>query len=273
MNNKPNYSKGNRREIVYLLLNLGILPYPSIRVLSKSEGSLNRTHQTIRKMEAEQMIERKKLKNTRYGSQFLTLKNFEKNKDTLAEYIPKECIEYYQSTHKAQIYTTWIDSNAKGMRKINEAYLGAMMYGAGFDTFVDQDGNDCKYYNSKELKKYLHYGDDVSVLDGERKVSFTKGYGVAVSPGGNYMSYMTWHNTLPRISEGEYKLKNMTSGIVRQLGINDTDIEGLVFVNNMQSISPFLDINNMNKAEYKRLMVMLSIYPFPTRFSSTDNCP
>lgn len=260
MNNKPNYAKGNRREIIYLLLNLGILPYPAIRILSKSEGALNRTHQTIVRMEKEGVIERKKLQKTRYGSQFLTLKNYEKNKPTLTEYIPRKCVDYYQDNHRRTIYTTWTDSNATGMRKINEAYLGAMMYGSGYDTFPDQSHGEHKFYNSKELKRYLHYGDDVPILDGQRKVAFTKGYGVAVSKGGNYMSYMTWHNTLPNVTEGEHKFVNMAYSVVLKLDINHKPMEGLIFLNNLRNMSNYIG-NNVTKSNHNRLLNMLSIYP------------
>ncbi len=260
MNNKPNYSKGNRREIVYLLLNLGILPYPAIKVLSKSDGALNRTHQTICAMEKEGLVERRKLQKTRYGSRFLALKDFDKNKSTLTEYIAKECIDFYQSS-KSQLYTTWTDSNAKGIRKINEAYLGAMMYGAGYDTFVDQSGSDRKYYSSKELKNYLNYGDDVSVLDGSRKVNFTKGFGVATSKGGNYMTYMTWHDTLPKLSDGEHKLKNMSYGVIRQVAVNKEDLSGLIFMNNLQKLANSFDMNTSYKASYTHLMNILKVFP------------
>ena len=260
MNNKPNYSKGNRKEICYLIHNLGVLPYPSIKMLSKSEGSLNRTHKVICSMINDGLLEKKKMQAS-HGSQFLVFKNYEGNKSTLAQCIDKECVDYYSNTHKAKLYTTWGKSNTTGMRKINEAYIESIMYGAGCDSFINQNRSPNKYFNSKELKRWLGYKDDLNknVLDGRKKIDFTKGYGIAITKGGNYIPYITWNSTLPLLSEGEHKLKNLSFEAVNKLDSNKRPIEGLMLMQNINKLNNYLK-SDATRADHNKLLNMFNVY-------------
>lgn len=90
-NNKPNFKKGARRKIVYLLLLNGALSYKSLSLLKENKET---AYRKLIDMEKEGLI----VKNKYQDTWLITFKAFtEELENTLSSYFPKELIDIYKS--------------------------------------------------------------------------------------------------------------------------------------------------------------------------------
>ena len=259
--NRPNYSSGNRHEISYLIHNLGLLPYPAMQLVKNNINELNRMQLAARKMENDGVLERHKMR-AKYGNQFLTFKDYDKNKTTLTSHIDKACIDNYINNHQRKLYLTWGASNMDGMRKILTAYIGSFIYASNIDIFPDQDKGVNKYYTSQEIKRYSHFKTDIDIKDAKQRISFSKAFGMAVTEGGNYLTYMAWHNEIPGFTTGEYKFRNTAHETLLKLEADNPTPEALLLMKDAHGIKKYIctDITPYNS---ERLLRFKDLYASP----------
>ena len=268
MNNRKQYSHGTRRDIIYILHCAGILTYRGIRVLPEEKYNKRTVQRKIHEMVDEGVLGKQKPAIEDVQQQFFYMRNYESNCKEITVAVSKECVDFYRDYFKEGIRSLWSIKSSQTYRKIMESDLITFIYAAGIDAMPDQRNGESKFFSSREVKRYTGYKDEVKETEGERKVQFSKVFGLILSSGGNYGVYHTYKSGLSKLSGGEYKILAQLGKIVRQMkGEREEITSALVVVNDLDSLIGNIDIENLN-TKYA-----LNYYNFTSAYKSIYALP
>lgn len=147
--------------------------------------------------------------------------------------IPDENIDFFEQygvvdIKKAKYSKDQLQTRSRRIIKNGEVVV--LMYAAGIPTLPSDKKNvvrnktltDNVYYQSREIKKYSGYADDVETIEGERTAIASRMNGVLLSAGGNYNIYHLGKDIQIWSAQGEYKIKsfiqNMLANYISQDG-------------------------------------------------------
>ncbi|WP_026658255.1 hypothetical protein [Butyrivibrio sp. AC2005] len=227
MNNKPRYIEGSMRNKIVNLMHVSSVITPrSYKLLNEPQSSIANT---MCKMKKEGVVEKT---NNVEIFESLSLSNYKEN---LEEYfdgnIPEEHIAFFEEygireIKKAKYSKDQLQSRARRIIRCSETVI--LMYAAGIPTlpadkkYVVRNKmlTDNVYYQSKEIKKYSGYTDDVETIAGERTAIASRMNGTLLTAGGNYNIYHFGKDIQTWSTQGEYKIKhyiqNMLANYINQ---------------------------------------------------------
>ncbi len=227
MNNKPRYIEGSMRNKIVNLLHIASVITPrSYKLLDEPQSSIANT---MCKMKKEGVVEKG---NNVEIFESLSISNYKEN---LEEYfdgnIPEEHIAFFEEygirdIKKAKYSKDQMQSKAKRIIRCAETII--LMYSAGIPTlpadkkYVVRNKvlTDNVYYQSREIKKYSGYTDDVENIAGERTAIASRMNGTLLTAGGNYNIYHFGRDIQSWSAQGEYKIKhyiqNMLANYINQ---------------------------------------------------------
>ena len=218
MNNKGNYKKGTRREIIKMIHMGGILPSKSLNALEN-----RRTYrEKIKQMIDEGVLNESRVKNGRHTYRIIGLNEYEKNREKYKMYLPDGYYENYVTYGQQAARQCRNKPGSVSQRIIGAAETHVIVKEAKIacepDTkinlyqkaFLDDGGS--YYYNSREIKNYTGYKDKVRILKNENKdteklVISSRMTGLIVSPGGIYSVYNMGQSINDWQAGGELKIK------------------------------------------------------------------
>ncbi len=251
MNNKKNYKKGTRKELIYILTSTGLITLNSLHIISP-EFNYNTFRLKLEEMAREKIVEKRKYKRGNEQITFYTLADYKKHKKIITEYIPTACTEYYES-ERDNINRANNANSSRALRKIQESEIMLFMYMTGLASFADQN-NGTRYFNSKEIKRYLNYGDDIE--EKTDTVLYTKVYGFVSNEFNNYSVY---HITkkIPALSSGETKIINIFKMFIKKQypEVNKAILKSILLAKDINTLIPYIDIQENNKGKTNELII------------------
>lgn len=225
MNNKPNYKKGYKGEILYLLYENGIIPYTALRLL---EGETRLYQRAVKDMEKNEIVKIEKNNGHKYvrlNIESLLGKEVRKS-------VPEEYVEYYKKTSSDAVSRMTEKSNTSNERTERNTSTQIMMYSVNIQTGMKAknlakekiEKDDCYYYHSIGLKKLDDYKDKVEKKrmkgkDGEtetKKISNSRANGMLISPGGMYVVYNIGQSLVEWKRFGEVKMIYYLKNLVKK---------------------------------------------------------
>lgn len=212
MNNKANYKKGNRMEILKALYANSCIPYRSLRLL---QGEVKLTQRMVKKMEKEGLLA---VCRSEHGNgKIIKLKDdWQKTMKEYQEYLPNEYVDRYKKVREEASKSK--ESRGREERLLKNAEASLLMHRSGVGTYPDnREGIDkymtmlgqgrSQYYSSVEIKNQESYRDKVELdKDGRKKVTSSRINGLLVSPGGNYAVYNITNHLIEWEKFGELKI-------------------------------------------------------------------
>lgn len=240
MNIKKNYNKGARRELTYIILSTGLITHDSLHILSP-ERNYNSYRIKLEEMVREKVVEKRKYKRGNDQISFYTFADFTKFANIIKDSVPAASIDYYKDEREV-IQRISRENNSRALRKIQEAEIMLFMYMAGFSALADQT-EGTRYYNSKEIKRYLNYNDDVeSKTD---TVLYTKVHGFVSNEYNNYAVYRTT-KSLPALSSGETKIINIYKMFIKQVypDTKKVELRSILFTKTLAVLHDYIDITD-----------------------------
>lgn len=213
MNDKRNYKKGNRIEILKALYSGGTLPYRALRLLNGTE----RLNQRLaRVMEKEGFIEI--CKDNRNGKKIFLPGTWREHYlkeygDYLGERYELNYMELESEMGKAKSEK----EETRAERYVRCGEMCALMHMAGIGSYPDEkkvlgisktvlETSDEMYFSGLEVKKAGGYISDVFYKDGIRQIINTRLHGLVISPGGDYAIYNIGRRMLEWEQYGETKM-------------------------------------------------------------------
>lgn len=261
MNNKGNYKKGTRREIIKTLHMVGVIPSKSLNVLEN-----RRTYrEKIKTMIDEGVVREGRVKNGRHTYRLIEFNDFEHNRELYRSSLPNGYYETYVT------YGALAARQAKNLpgrisqRVIGVAETHIMVKSAGIacepdnkpnlyrKVFID-DGNSY-YYNSREIKNYTGYKDKVKITQNENKdvqklVISSRITGLIVSRGGTYSVYNMGQSITDWQAGGELKMKTHLDFLIGYKMENPSACDSsLLTIEDYESFS--LILSPRTKRDYK----------------------
>lgn len=231
MNDKPNYKKGNRIELIRTLYANVALPYRSLRMYV---GTTQVTQRLARKMEQEGLIE---IVRKSAAGKYIVVKDYKRNYETIySPYLDRQYLnacqlqmdEYSRCKEKANEKRTEKEKNKGRMeRLLNMTETMQMMHLSNVSSYPDEtvelkEGiksggtGQSVFYPSMEIKKAGHYKDEVMQRDGEKRVQTSRIYGMMISVGGVYAVYNISDKLIEWKQYGEIKMKNHIKQLTRE---------------------------------------------------------
>lgn len=203
-----------RNKIVNLLHVCSVITPRSFKLFDEPQSSIANT---MVKMKREGVVEKS---NNTEVFETLSVSNY---KDNLQEYfydnIPDEHISFFeefgiQDIKRAKYSKKKLQCNAK--RIIRSAEVTTLMYTAGIPTLPSDKKyvvrnktlTDNVYYQSREIKKYSGYSDDVEIGNGERTAIASRINGTLLTAGGNYNVYHFGKDIQTWSTQGEHKIRH-----------------------------------------------------------------
>ena len=221
MNNKPRYIEGTmRNKIVNLMHVCSVITPRSYKLFEEPLSSITNT---MVKMRREGVVE--KSNNTEVFEN-LSVSNYRENfNDFFGDNIPDENLIFFeeygiQDIKRAKYSRDQNQSNAKRIIRSGEVIV--LMYTAGIPTLPANKKSVVKnkvltdniYYQSREIKKYSGYADDVEVVHGERTTIASRMNGTLLTAGGNYNIYHFGKDIQTWSAQGEYKIKSFIQNML-----------------------------------------------------------
>lgn len=211
MNNKRNYKKGNRIEIIKTLYATTCLPYRSLRLYG---GQVKLTQRLVKKMEQEGLLAIKWTPN----GKIVILNDWERTSKEYIKYLPASYIEWYGKSNR-EMYKSLSDKS-RLERLLKNAEVSLLMHLGGIGSYPDE--KEClpapatmlgketvQYFGSKEIKTCGSYHANIeNHPDGSKKVVGSRISGVMVSPGGIYAVYNITNHLIEWERFGETKMAN-----------------------------------------------------------------
>ena len=222
MNNKANYKKGYKNEILQLTYICGMIPYRSLRLLADAPRLYQRA---VKEMEQEGIL----IVDKKGGEKNLRLQDRRNNKIKYEPYIPKEYIEYYENVSREVLKRLGEENYMASKREMRNSSTKIMMYASGVEITPDKRDlqtemikeSDVCYYNSPEIKTIIGYENEIEIVterNGEksRKINNTRINGLLVSPGGNYAVYNIGKEMIEWKRKGEIKIAATITNLIRK---------------------------------------------------------
>lgn len=212
MNNKVNYKRGNRLELMKALYATSCLPYKCLRLYG---GQLRLNQRLAKKMEKEGLLA---IVKTEHGK-VIKLNNWEKRIKEYIEYLPACYIEHYK-IQRIELRKCQGD-RGRLERMLKNSEVSLLMHLSGIGAYPDERQklseektvlreDTVEYYSAREVKNCgmsNKYCDNVSLdNDGIKKVVGSRISGVMVSPGGIYAVYNITNHLIEWERYGELKM-------------------------------------------------------------------
>lgn len=221
MNDKRNYKKGNRIEILKALYSGGTLPYRALRLLNGTERLNQRL---IRVMEKEGFVEI--CKDKRNGKKIFLPSCWREH--YLREY--GDYLSEYYEFHYMELETEMVKAKSEREKTRAERYLRCgelclLMHKAGIGSYPEEkkllalnntvlETSDAMYFNGMEVKKAASYVAEVFYKDGIKQIVNTRLHGLVISPGGDYAVYNIGRRLLEWEQYGETKMSKAINDIL-----------------------------------------------------------
>lgn len=252
MNNKPRYTEGTTRYQIVNLMHISGVTTPRALSLFDNPSIPN----VMVKLRKEGVVEKS------HNEEVFENLNLQTYNDNLEEFfydnIPDDNIEFFSKygendIKRAKYNKGKLIGNSRRIIRNGEAI--AMMCASGIPTLPDEKKyvvkdktlTDNVYYQSREIKRYTGYADDVeSESDEERTVIATRINGALLSAGGNYNIYHLGKDITTWSTQGEYKFKNFLQNMLTNY-INKTSCmvdNALLYVYDLMT---FLKVVNPSK--------------------------
>lgn len=193
MNNRKNYKKGKRIEIIKALYATGSLPYRSLRLY---EWNPVITQRVVHDMAKEGIV---KIVRTESGKQ-INLGKWNDLKEDYMDYLPTAYLEYYDKELQNEVRKA-LNDRIRGDRLQKNGEVILIMHESGIGSFPDEKkeirrrdvgitGKDKMYFTSKEIKGVLPF-EIIVEKENEvtKKIRNSRMHGFMVSPGGMYAVY------------------------------------------------------------------------------------
>jgi len=274
MNNRKNYWKGNRIEILKAIYICGCLPYRCLRLL---EGQVKLSQRKAKKLEGEGLVE---IRKTKQGKTIF-LKDQEDTVREYREYIPESYVEFYKENKERVRRSHYSDAKMERLQKNAEVML--LMHLSHIPTYPDEvikewlpgtplNQNAILYIDRIQLKKGIEYKDSVSrERDGIKRVIGSRISGLLVSPGGNYAIYSLTNHLIEWERAGEVRMAyyldrylklnwNIKEDYYEESGEeekktgNEVGIECILFATDMPLFAKVVMNENGNKRRRKPLI-------------------
>ena len=259
MNNQKNYKKGTRKELIYILTSTGLITLNSLHIIAP-EFNYNTFRLKLEEMAREKIVKKKRYKTSNEQITYYTFADYRINKNLFMQYIPSACIEYYEN-EKDNIRRVNNETNsARVLRKIQEAEIMLFMYISGFASFADQI-KGTRYFNSKEIKRYLNYGDDIEKETDT--VLYTKVHGFISNEFNNYSVYHIYKK-IPALSSGEMKIINIFKMFIKKQypSVNKAILKGIMLAKKIELLIPYINIEEKDK-EKNELIITSYLDKYP----------
>ena len=262
MNNKPNYKKGTRREILKLIHIGSILPTRALNVMDTPRTFKDK----LREMESEGVLAKNKVVNNKRTYKFYTLNNYETTRACYSDSLPNG---YYETYVEYGLYAVKDCKNKEGtasMRIMTTAETLVLMSSAKISCLPDEKpmlkGKDfidsgANYYLSREIKNYTGYKDSYSKekfkgKNGEemKLVVSSRLTGLLVSDGGIYAVYNVGRSIQNWQRGGELKIKTHIDFMLGEKMKDPSNCEAaLLYAENFDSFSAIF--NPASPADHK----------------------
>lgn len=266
MNNKKNYKKGNRREIIKALYMNGSISYKSLRLFRGNTRLIQRTVQQMKQEEILSVIKKN-------GRKLISLKNYEGNRDKYESFMPKGYAEYYTEFAKKKAKKARTD-RTQTERVLKNAECAIFMQTSGIASYLDEKipilnpnvnlpEESSNYYNAKDIKEVeshqkgleAYQVEVVQDKDGNRKILGSRMNGVLFSAGGIYVVYNINRNLIEWERYGEVKMSEHVKRIVKlkQKREKEPEIESILLADNMDV---FERVINNEKKTWRNLTLL-----------------
>lgn len=207
MNNRANYKKGSRREIIKGLYASGCVPYKSLRLM---EGQLRLVQRKAKQMKEEGLID---IRKTKHGKNIYLKEHVKENE--YQEYFSECYYEHYEEIKEHVRKAGYSDSRMERLMKTAEINL--LMHLSQIPTYPDElakewirgsrlKSDSLLYLDSRRLKAGTNYSPTIRIDDEVKKVSGSRVIGMLISPGGNYAVYHLTNHLIEWDKAGEVKM-------------------------------------------------------------------
>lgn len=262
MNNKKNYRKGKRIEIIKAVYACGCLPYKSLHLYPWKPKL---TQRTVLAMGREGLLE---IKKTKAGKQ-INLKNWNDASAEYMSYLPSVYLRHYEEI-KEEVFRSPNDFS-KGDRLHKNAEVILMMHESGIGSYPDErkdvrkkdvwiSSGDKMYFTSWEIKNVKPYKAEAGMdKDGVKKIVGTRLRGLLVSPGGDYGVYNLGNRLIEWERYGESKMARHLQRVLEEKRENyeKKDVECLLLASDEMLFMRVIE--NENSKRYKRGKILLNI--------------
>lgn len=231
MNDKINYKKGKKSELIRLIYICGIIPYRSLRTLAKDPRLYQRA---VKDMEKEGIV----VVDKKGGEKNIRLLNREERRNEYEKYMTPEYVSYYENYAYENVHRLIYGSNSpRPASAMRGSATQIMMYKAGADISpykrnlnieMLQD-DDVVYYTSMEIKRVGNYRDSTETVkkrdeSSYKKLNNTRLTGLLVSPGGQYAVYNTGNALIEWKRYGEVKMAIYLVQLIKNKSEAETSI-------------------------------------------------
>lgn len=223
MNDKVNYKKGYKNELLRLIYLCGLIPCGSLRVLKKDPRMYQRA---VKVMEKEGIV----IVDKKGGERNIRLQNRREHRGEYEFCLPAGYVEYYEKVaYQCFVKRLSTHGNTRtALSAIRSSATKILMYASGADITPDKrdiktemiKDEDIIYYDSVEIKTAFDYRDK-AVVSGEavgeasKKLQNSRISGVLISPGGIYAVYNIGKTLIKCKHFGEVKMATYISHMAR----------------------------------------------------------
>lgn len=218
MNNKINFKKGYKAEIIRLIHKCGIIPYDNLRLLMGENARMYQKN--VRELAEKGYVKIEK----RGRDRVIRLLDKEKHRKDYADSLPEEIIAYYDTHYDTSSYLGNLSSkNDSLVRKtVRNAATCMIMYVANVKIASDAknlneeiiENDDCFYLDSITVKRVSGYKVAKGNTNSENKYKSSRITGLLVSAGGVYSIYNIGRNLISWLRAGEQKMSTYIERII-----------------------------------------------------------
>ncbi len=262
MNNKKNYRKGKRIEIIKALYACGCLPYKSLRLYP---WKTRITQEAVLAMEREGLLE---IKKTETGKQ-INLKNWNDESAEYMDYLPYAYLGHYEEI-KEEVWKASSDF-IRGERLHKNAEIILMMHQSGIGSYPDEKKDirergvrissaDKMYFTAREIKNVKPYRVETGTdKDGVKKIIGSRLNGMLATPGGNYGIYNLGNRLIEWERYGESKMAQHLQRVLEEKreDYEKEDVECVLLANDEMLFIRVIE--NENERRYRKGKILLNI--------------
>lgn len=208
----------------------------------------------------------------------LVVANYQNNLEKyFEENIPVDNLEFFERYGLADIKKAKYSKDkyaAEGRRKLRNAEITVLMFSTGIPTLPADKKNivqnrvltDNVYYQSREIKTYSGYVDDMELKGNEMTSIATRINGILLTAGGNYSIFHLGKDLQNWKAQGEYKMKafiqNMLANYINQSSCMVNDC--ILITYNLDIFLHIIDPSRKYKERYEGLnMTYENLYVLP----------
>lgn len=262
MNEKKNYKKGYRYEIMRLLHINGAISYNTLKLLPGSPVMNERAYRKLRDEEIVEIVQRA-------NRRMIILKDYEERKTEYEESLPPIYSDYYCEKGKAIRKKVKSGTPNAAERAARCGEVLAMMRSAGVMSYLEEcpkyawgqpyDINESYYHDSLDIK---NTGIQYPSYSGEGKnLSSTRIIGCINSPGGDYGIYNVSKGLIEWSRSGELKVAThlrRISGAAYNAS-EEREVNAIVYMKDLALVEQI--VNNENIKRTVNLISIDNVYP------------